>query len=323
MSNFFVIKNKIKEQFDQGERQFIIFPYGENGILTNTILKECFGMDRAIIIDNELYKYNPMIKSMMYLKTESDLKKYIVLFASYNEELLKEFSGFKIKIVDLFKEARKDELTKRKIQKERESALLRKEVKTEIHRFKEKENLREKQRNLYTDNPSVGRYSYGPLINNIHIGKIGAFCSFAVGCDAVWNHQLGMVTNHNFIYESVVCKEITNQKYSQEDFNQKYIIGNDVWFGKNVLLTNGVKVGNGVIAAAGAVITRNVPDYAIVAGVPARIINYRFTEEQVKKLNEIAWWDWPIEKIKDCYDDFMDIEVFIKKHYKGDIDNEM
>lgn len=213
MSKFFVIRNKIKEQFDQGERQFIIFPYGENGILANTILKECFGMDKVIIIDNELYRYNPMIKSMKYLKEESDLKKYTVLFASYNEELLKELSGFEIKIVDLFKEAREDEFHQEKIRKERELALLRKEVKTEIQKLKKKDKLKEKQRNLYTDKPNVGRYSYGPLINNIHIDKIGAFCSFAVGCDAVWNHQLGMVTNHNFIYESVVCKEITNQKY--------------------------------------------------------------------------------------------------------------
>ncbi len=126
MSKFFVIRNKIKEQFDQGERQFIIFPYGENGILANTILKECFGMDKVIIIDNELYRYNPMIKSMKYLKEESDLKKYTVLFASYNEELLKELSGFEIKIVDLFKEAREDEFHQEKIRKERELALLRK-----------------------------------------------------------------------------------------------------------------------------------------------------------------------------------------------------
>ena len=80
-------------------------------------------------------------------------------------------------------------------------------------------------------------------------------------------------------------------------------------------MTNGVRIGNGVRAAAGAVITKDVPDYAIVAGVPARIIGYRFSKEEIEKLNKIAWWDWPIEKIRDCYDDFIDIKIFLEKHY--------
>lgn len=86
-------------------------------------------------------------------------------------------------------------------------------------------------------------------------------------------------------------------------------------FNRNVIVVSGVKIGNGVRAAAGAVITKDVPDYAVVAGVPARIIKYRFTPDQIKKLNEIAWWDWPDEKIRECYDDFLDINVFLQKHY--------
>ena len=98
-------------------------------------------------------------------------------------------------------------------------------------------------------------------------------------------------------------------------FNKKYIIGNDVWLGKNIILTNGIKIGNGVRVAAGSVVTKNIPDFAIVAGIPAKIIGYRFTEEQIVKLNKIAWWDWPMEKIKKCYDDFMNIDLFLEKHY--------
>lgn len=73
----------------------------------------------------------------------------------------------------------------------------------------------------------------------------------------------------------------------------------------NIIITNASNIGNGVIAGAGTVITKDVPDYAVVGGVPARIIKYRYNPEQIRKLNEIAWWDWLDEKIIACYDDFL------------------
>ncbi|MCM1182637.1 MAG: CatB-related O-acetyltransferase [Roseburia sp.] len=94
-------------------------------------------------------------------------------------------------------------------------------------------------------------------------------------------------------------------------------IGNDVWLGKNVIITNGADIGNGVIAGAGAVITKDVPDYAIVGGVPARIIRYRYEKEQIEALNKIAWWDWSDDEIRERYDDFyLSIEQFIEKYYE-------
>ena len=92
-------------------------------------------------------------------------------------------------------------------------------------------------------------------------------------------------------------------------------IGNDVWLGKNVIITNGANIGDGVIAGAGAVITKDVPDYAIVGGVPARLIRWRYTKEQAVALKEIAWWSWPDEKIRACYDDFyLPVDEFIDKY---------
>lgn len=99
---------------------------------------------------------------------------------------------------------------------------------------------------------------------------------------------------------------------------KKCKIGNDVWLGKDVLITNGADIGNGVVAGAGAVITKDVPDYAVVAGVPARIIRYRYEEEEIEALNRIAWWNWPDEKIRENYEDFyLDIKEFIRKHDHG------
>ena len=97
--------------------------------------------------------------------------------------------------------------------------------------------------------------------------------------------------------------------------NDKVVIGNDVWLARNVIITNGAKIGNGVIAAAGAVITKDVPDYAVVAGVPARVIRYRYNPEQIKALNKIAWWDWSDDEIRERFDDFyLPIDDFIKKY---------
>lgn len=72
-----------------------------------------------------------------------------------------------------------------------------------------------------------------------------------------------------------------------------------------------------MIAGACAVITKDVPDYAVVLGVPARIVRYRYTSEQINKLNKIAWWNWPDELIWERYDDFyIEIDQFIDKYYE-------
>lgn len=164
----------------------------------------------------------------------------------------------------------------------------------------------------------IGKYSYGSLLDFwCGIEEIGAFCSFAEGAAVVVNHDV-YISSHPFLSLSGYMPGIKVER--PRILFPKTKIGNDVWIGRNAIIIAGCQVGNGAIIGAGAVVTKDVPDYAVVAGVPARIIKYRYGQEQIQKMNFIAWWDWEDEKIKENYLDFyLEIDEFIYKHYKGKI----
>lgn len=140
--------------------------------------------------------------------------------------------------------------------------------------------------------------------------KIGRYCSIA---DHVYtgfgHHPLSNVSTFpSFFYDtsSQLGFNIGKTKsdynpYRMADEKNKYIvdIGNDVWIGSHVLIMDGVKIGSGAVIAAGAVVTKNVPDYAVVAGVPARIIKFRHSSEKISSLLESRWWENDIEELKE------------------------
>jgi acetyltransferase-like isoleucine patch superfamily enzyme len=94
------------------------------------------------------------------------------------------------------------------------------------------------------------------------------------------------------------------------------VIGNDVWIGRGARVLSGVAIGDGAVVGAYSVVTKDVPPYAIVGGNPAREIRKRFSEEQVAALLDIAWWDWPMEKIVESVSELSDpdVEGFIARH---------
>ena len=153
---------------------------------------------------------------------------------------------------------------------------------------------------------SVGKHTYGN--NNIEIyywGEdtwldIGDFCSLS-GHILVYlggNHRIDWATTFPFghIHQQTFNK-FNGVGHPQTKGDVK--IGNDVWIGARAFIKNGVKVGNGSIIAAGAVVVKDVPDYAIVGGIPAKIIRFRFSETIIEELLKIQWWDWDEEKLKE------------------------
>ncbi len=99
-----------------------------------------------------------------------------------------------------------------------------------------------------------------------------------------------------------VYREILNVNY--DDTNHNVIIGNDVWIGDLAIILKG-KIGDGAIIGAGAVVTGDIPPFAIAAGNPARVIKYRFDQDTIDKVKEMQWWNWTEEEIREKKDLFL------------------
>lgn len=128
-------------------------------------------------------------------------------------------------------------------------------------------------------------------VHNILIGK---YCSLADDITFMinLNHDYSSITTSaaSFLTDMVLPSKLPRKG--------QVLIQNDVWIGHSVTIMGGVTIHNGAVVAAGSVVTKDVPPYAIVGGNPAKIIKYRFEPEQIQELLKIAWWDWPIEKLK-------------------------
>lgn len=168
---------------------------------------------------------------------------------------------------------------------------------------------------------SVGRHTYGVDLLTIRkwnekdgLLHIGSFCSLAgdIRIQLGGNHRHEWVTTYPFgafgWYED---KEI-NHAYTKGNV----VIGNDVWIGEQVTILSGVTIGDGACIGARAVVSKNVPPYAIVVGNSGRIARYRFTPEQIEALMKIKWWEWDDTKIKENVELMCSKEIdgFISKH---------
>lgn len=130
---------------------------------------------------------------------------------------------------------------------------------------------------------------------------IGKFCSIACGATFIFNsanHQQSALSTYTFplFYEEwqLDKQEVTSAWDNKGDI----IIGNDVWIGYEATILSGVRIGDGAIIGARALVTKDVPPYTVVGGVPAKELKQRFDPSTIQKLQQFQWWDWPYEKIQ-------------------------
>lgn len=129
---------------------------------------------------------------------------------------------------------------------------------------------------------------------------VGRYCSIAGNVSVLGTqHPLDLFTTSSITYDNPF--KIKNFSYKKVIIpsSSPIIIKNDVWIGANAILKPGIIIGNGSVIAANALVTKDVPDYAIVAGIPAKVIRYRFSEKIIQELLDIAWWEYNILELQD------------------------
>lgn len=154
--------------------------------------------------------------------------------------------------------------------------------------------------NVY--NISMGRYSYIGHDSQITDTKIGAFCSIS---DHVYiggaEHPMDWVSTSP-VFQNVKHNSGPEKRFAKFELLPPKIteIGNDVWIGHNVTIKQGVTIGDGAVVGSNALVTKDVPPYAVVGGIPAKILKYRFDEETIALLLRLKWWELDENELSDC-----------------------
>jgi acetyltransferase-like isoleucine patch superfamily enzyme len=152
------------------------------------------------------------------------------------------------------------------------------------------------------NNSNIGAYSYIQARSIVSNTSIGKFCSIAgdvfIGLP---QHATAFVSTHPIFYlnNTPLPKIFSSVDFFETD--KRTYIDHDVWIGQKALLMGGIKVGVGAIIGAGALVSKDIPPYAIVAGVPAKIIRYRFDFETREELLRSKWWDMPDNWLEENY----------------------
>lgn len=147
--------------------------------------------------------------------------------------------------------------------------------------------------------------SYGPDIV-IHTNekshaclRIGKYCSIAEGATFFTNaeHHIDWASTYPFVHCANVWTELADLPGHPLTYGD-ITVGNDVWIGAGAMIRSGVSIGHGAVVAMGAVVTQDVPAYAVVGGVPAKLLRYRFAPEIITRLEKLAWWHWPLDQVR-------------------------
>ena len=166
----------------------------------------------------------------------------------------------------------------------------------------------------FLHNVSLGDYSYISRNATVSHCSIGKFCSIGPNfCCGLGIHPTDGISTSPMFYSTAGQNGISLCKENKiEEFKQT-VIGNDVFIGANVTVLDGVTVGDGAVIGAGAVVTKDIPPYAIAAGVPAKVVRYRFDDETIAKLLEKKWWNGDEEELKKVESSFRNIDDYLQR----------
>lgn len=189
-----------------------------------------------------------------------------------------------------------------------------------------KDNVYEGMNNIHDYTTFIGKLGFGSYIClhcYIH-ADIGRYVSIADNVQTIiGTHPTSKIVSTHPAFYSVdplnAFVYVDNQKYEERKFAKDtypVVIGNDVWIGYGASIMQGVTIGDGAIIGAHALVTKDVPPYAIVAGMPAKIIRYRFPQNQIDFLMKFKWWNKDEKWIKENHELFLDIEKFMAKYDK-------
>lgn len=164
---------------------------------------------------------------------------------------------------------------------------------------------------------TFGDYSYTAGDVSIIYADIGKFCSIASHVRInPGNHPMQRVTQHHMTYRraSYGFAETDDEEFFAWRRADRVTLGHDVWIGHGAIILPGVSVGIGAVVAAGAVVSKDVPPYTIIGGVPARPIRERFPPDVAQQLQRIAWWDWPRETLEERFAELSNLDLFLEKY---------
>lgn len=168
--------------------------------------------------------------------------------------------------------------------------------------------------NVVLSKVSLDDFTYVSSNTKISNASLGKFCSIA--SDVIIGTGMHpadiFVSSHPIFFSPLRQAQISfaDQAYFNE-FSD-VLIGNDVWIGARAVILDGVTIGDGAIVAAGAVVTKDVPPYAIVGGVPAKVIRYRFAEENIDFLIKLKWWNKDLDWLKNNFMAFHDVDDLVR-----------